>query len=297
MRQRRGGFTLIELLVVLAIISVLVGLLIPAVQAARRAAARTKSANNMKQIALAVHNYHSDTEQIPSFAKIDSLGAYWLLLPYLEQGNYVQLVKNPAVPRNQLPAGAFPVLLDPTDPTIRENVSQPTSYALNAQVVGVYHNTEPAITAGYPEWVYRRTDDNTAPKVHGPQLSALAGTRNLIHIGDGTSTTILVTQRFANCARLNMPTTFARFARDTDEQFRELTLEPPYRPTDARDLLPQIGVNPRDGDIFGAAQTVNTSILVALCDGSVRSVSAGGVQAYWYAASSPNGGEVIPGDW
>lgn len=46
----------------------------------------------------------------------------------------------------------------------------------------------------------------------------------------------------------------------------------------------------------GAAQTANSSILVALCDGSVRAVSAGGVQSTWFAASTPNSGEVL-GDW
>src|SRR5271168_4867226 len=58
LRQRRSGFTLIELLVVIAIIAVLIALLLPAVQAAREAARRTQCRNNLKQMALAEHNYH-----------------------------------------------------------------------------------------------------------------------------------------------------------------------------------------------------------------------------------------------
>uniref|UniRef100_UPI003563CD6E type IV pilin protein n=1 Tax=Novipirellula sp. TaxID=2795430 RepID=UPI003563CD6E len=62
----KRGFTLVELLVVIAIIGVLVGLLLPAVQAAREAARRMSCSNNFKQIGLAIHNYHSAYNQIPT---------------------------------------------------------------------------------------------------------------------------------------------------------------------------------------------------------------------------------------
>ncbi|HET6423742.1 MAG TPA: DUF1559 domain-containing protein [Planctomycetaceae bacterium] len=128
--SKRRGFTLIELLVVIAIIAILIALLLPAVQQAREAARRTQCRNNLKQIGLALHNYHDNFNTLPLGSRnaIGAIGndwgqSWWVgVLPYIDQGplfnGYTQVGDNTGyvLNANYLNGKGFAARLCPSSP-------------------------------------------------------------------------------------------------------------------------------------------------------------------------------------
>src|SRR5579871_5379741 len=124
-KRARPAFSLFELLVILAILGLLLALFFPALFKIRQAADRTKSQNNLKQLALACHNYHDANGTLPPGNDANNYSAAARLLPYVEQDNVYRLLdmasdrlKTPATDKanDQVRQIVIPVFLSPNDP-------------------------------------------------------------------------------------------------------------------------------------------------------------------------------------
>lgn len=194
MTKHRSAFTLIELLVVIAIIAVLIGLLLPAIQKVREAANRLTCQNNMKQIGIALHNYHGAVRTFPPSrtalpgaigqpAATFSAQAY--LLPYMEQDNVYKLIDFTAnwnAPSNAVACAAIvKSYYCPSDPGLSQVPTgwAPSSYRANEGSSNVFKAVP--------------TNATVLPQPNGPFF--LASSYRIADITDGTSNTAAFSER------------------------------------------------------------------------------------------------------
>lgn len=199
-KVKRLGFTLVELLVVIAIIGVMVGLLLPAVQAAREAARRMSCSNNLKQLALAVHNHHDTFGLFPpsnndprwqqdlnNGNRWDRIGFIPRLLPYIEQQNLFEMIRPfhlaGGVPWRAAPLGSANEIPSPYVQNIAtlRCPSDPVQISFDDVKPTNYHGNRGDIYMNSHDWEWRGCFSN-----------GLRGKADFGKITDGSSNTVLL---------------------------------------------------------------------------------------------------------
>ena len=305
----RGAFTLIELLVVIAIIAILIGLLLPAVQKVREAAARTKCQNQIKQITLATHGLHDAAGRLPAQYGQGPTGFGTLLyqiLPHVEQGplfnqtyanshssNYPSAWSSGAgydLRASGIEGTALKLYRCPSDDSadgVNPNWGwSGASYAGNFRVFG---NLQGTTTVG------------TSDGVSAGNIANWQGTSNFGTITDGLSNTLFFAEKNGQCNSTgpypgtpdggNMWTrwdyldywqpTFAAFITGTSSVFQVM----PRPWTNGGKCNPRL------------AQTQHNVMNVGLGDGSVRTIAGSITGTTWWALCTPNAGDLLGSDF
>ena len=277
---RRIGLSLIEILVVIAIIAILIGLLLPAVQKVRDSANKTISQNKVKQIQLAVQSFASDRDGLLPSADggagtaAPKQSVFMAILPYIEQGNvqtqYGLFVAQTAVmPR-------LDAFVSPADPTQRPGIPL-SSYAANAQVF----NGTPTIPASF--------SDGTSTTIAFAE-----------HYAYGCQTDTFIWPWYQNDPFGTRRATFADggsvFNRNNPGDCYPVTTGNPPVSNAAFfnftfQAAPNMVTSPCNPTV---AQTPHKSgMIVGMADGSVRTISSSVSKQVYWGAVTPNGGEII----
>jgi type II secretory pathway pseudopilin PulG len=271
------GLSLVEILVAIAIIAVLLALLLPAVQKVRTAASLIREKNKVKQIALALHMYADEHD------RLGDTFIFGAILPYLEGGAYYTLAF-PNGPNGARGTVTVPIYLNRDDPSLAIQEIGMASYAVNAY----------------------------AHKDFKAKRSAL--------FRDGTSNTIEISTHYAITQRQEGNRRYTALRFWSHHLNMNLLLQSYSDPNQWDHLLPPNFANPYTGDVVPGspeAETLTfqlrpkieevdiripqspytTGLLVGLADGSVRMLNPNISPRTFWAAVTPNGGEVLGPDW
>jgi prepilin-type N-terminal cleavage/methylation domain-containing protein len=310
------GFTLVELLVVIAIIGILVALLLPAVQAAREAARKVHCKNNLKQIGLAAHLIDQTNGTMPPmttmtlyhevrrpgpYQGVKGATVFFWLLPFIEEhalhGVAVRdgWVRNPYYTEDSpetftgIVTQRIESFLCPSDPTDAFSTGHPTTHYGNSQLWSVSMYAANYLVFGAPD----ETDKFSRSDMGTPNLATT--------FPDGTSNTIMFTERYASCGNTGDPGDYIQSCLWGDSASE-------FRPTFCVNNVTQYpligGYNPclmfQDAPHWyetcesRRAQTPHPGAIHAcMADGSVRSVSSDVEETIWQYACDPRDGFVI----
>jgi prepilin-type N-terminal cleavage/methylation domain-containing protein len=328
--HRHAGFTLIELLVVIAIIAVMIGLLLPAVQKVREAAARSKCMNNLKQIGLALHNYQTTVGTYPTVSELPKgrtsqpWSAHARLLPYLEQESLHKLIDWNTVPndytsRPNVARVRVAVYICPSEINDRERVTPnivhyPLCYGFNEGTWFIYD----PVTG-------QQGDGAFAPNLWTKPSNYSDGMSNTLGLAEVKAYQPNMWDSLKpdtlGVPPPNSPADLAPYYGGTvdgnghtewvEGDVRETGVTTTFTPNTfvaytAQGVTQDIDfTSSRDGESITAptyaaitARSYHSGLVnVMLMDGSVRSVRDGIDRAVWRALGTRAGGETIPSDY
>ncbi len=333
--KRRLGFTLIELLVVIAIIAILIALLVPAVQKVREAAARTTCTNNLKQIGLGVQNFQSTFGRLPplyggsngSVINSQKNNSVWgsthvFLLPYIEQDNLFKACGSPntppvvdattyptSPPNSQGITKVVTTYVCPADPSVTDGVvvggtDGGTSYAANAQVFA------PLTSEIVPNPLAQNGSDGAMYPAAKPNWFDRA--TSIEKIRDGSSNTVIFIHVYAVCSTSASTPTGASWgwgskanAAPNKNPAQQPWVRASYLTSGIADTYMTTGsafqnqpTPYNSACIWGKPATPHSSaLMVAMGDGSVRSVVPSVSALTWNLVCMPNDGQVLGPDW
>jgi prepilin-type N-terminal cleavage/methylation domain-containing protein/prepilin-type processing-associated H-X9-DG protein len=317
------GFTLIELLVVIAIIAVLIGLLVPAVQKVREAASRTQCQSNLRQIAIAMHNYHDAYKKLPpQVAKNANVCCYgtWQMeiLPYVELGNLLNMYVNygNVLGTNQRYDSGQNILVTSTRLTLFTCPSDTPTYFKSSSYNGTSYPLQShnyLVNLGNIDYAQGRDgllpDQPAGLTFRGAPFSRTKQYR-LTDISDGTSSTLMLAeilqgQRSPTAGDYRGNTWWAEGSGFTTYRTPNST-SPDFISQNCVDA----SVNPLNGpcqsvasntgdaniEVFAARSRHTGGVNVVMCDSSVHFITNSIDWNVWQALGTAQGGEVV-GDY